>query len=409
MAIYLMAILCSVFIAEVFIFLEFQTAPETPIYADFRHFYTAAKMVATGAASQLYNIDAQTAFQHEIIYPYKSEVGILPYNHPPFQIIAYIPLIILPLKWAYRVWIIVSLGLIAISLSTLGSYFRPASRNGQLIMWLVCLSFFPTFATLLLGQDSAISLLIFTLTFYYIKKGKEGSAGAILALGLFKPQLVGITAIIFLFKRRWKALGCFCLVGLLLISLSIFMVGWQGVIEYLRLIIKSATWENQYGIFPSKMYNLKAFFYLIFGFDQMEFLIPALGFTMIGFLTLLFFVWRGKWEPSAYLFDLKFSLLIMVTLLVNPHLYAHDLILWIIPGILLVNYLNRENPKIKGYMLEALLPIGYMSIILSSLYSISLNLKIGVIFTIVAVALLAYEIILFKRSQGGYNDGKELS
>lgn len=288
-ALYLLAILSGILFAEGFIFLRLQAAPRTAIHADFVHFFTAARMVATGASSQLYDIDAQTIFQHKTIHPYRSEV--LPYNHPPFQIIAYLPLTIMPLKWAYRVWIVISLGTIALSLIPFGSYSNPPSRKGQLIMWLACLSFFPTVITLVLGQDSAISLLIFTLVFLNIKAGNEKRAGTILALGLFKPQLVGITAILFLIKRRWKALGCFCLAGLVLISLSLFIVGWQAGVDFCKLILKTATWDNQYGIFPSKMHNLKAFFYLIFVPDQKELLYPTLGFTTFGLLTLLFFIW----------------------------------------------------------------------------------------------------------------------
>lgn len=379
---YLLVILVGISLTEAFIFFETLSNPRTSHFADFRHFFIAAQMMATGAANRLYNnIDAQIIF------------------HPPFQIIAYIPLIIMPLKWAYRTWIIINLGIIFISLKTFGSFFRPTSKKEQLIMWLACLSFFPTMATLLQGQDSAVSLLIFTLVFFYIKSGKEGKAGAMLALGLFKPQLVGLTAIVLLFKGRWKALSCFCLVALVLISLSLLMVGWQGGIDYLKLIMKLTTSENQYGIFPAKMYNLKGFFYLIFGSYQNGFLIPFLGITTIGFIILLFLIWKKKWEPSGYLFDLKFSLLIIITSLISPHLFIHDLILLIIPGILMVNYLNQEHSKIKGYILKVLLPFGYMGVLFPSLNFASLHLQTEVLLMMVGAILLAYEISLIKRSE----------
>ena len=341
--------LCLLVILSVILFaqiLRFQMNPKPPVGFDFVAFFTGAKMVASGAASQLYNLDVQAAFQQEIIHPYKHE--LLPYLHSPFQIIVYLPLTVMPLRWAYRLWLIITLGIIAVSLLAFGSYFRPASRVGRQIMWLACFSFLPIVGIFFTGQNAAISLLIFTLVFLNIKKGKEGTAGAILALGLFKPHLVGILAIILLFKRRWRALGCFCLAGAVLIFVSLLMVGWQGAIDYIKLMPKVATWENQYGVFPSQMHNLKAFFYLVFGSDQKGFIITALALTSLGLFTLLVLSWKGKWDPSSYLFDLKFSVLIMVTLLISPHLNTHDLTLWIIPGILVCNYVYRQRPKIKA-------------------------------------------------------------
>jgi len=368
--------------------------PKNTMYSDFIAFFTAAKMVTNGVAGQLYNLDMQAAFQQKIIHPYRHE--LLPYFHPPFQTIVWLPLTIMPVKWAYWVWVIISLGIIIVSLIALNSYFRPKLREDRLIMWLACFSFLPVVAAFFLGQDSAISLLIFTLAFLYIKKGKEGKAGAILALNLFKPHLVSPISIILLFKQRWKALGCFFSVALFLILLSLFMVGWQGAIDYIKLISKVVRWENQYGVSPRGMHNLRAFFYFIFGSSQKEILIYSLVFTTIAFLLLLFLIWRDKWRPSLHLFDLKFSLLIMVTLLISPHLNTHDLTLWIIPGILVASYLNQEIPKIKDYILKALLPCGYMVGFLSPFYFESLHLQITVIFMIVAVGILAYEILSVK-------------
>ena len=376
-----------------------QMSPQASLQSDFIAFFTAAKMVASGAASHLYDLDIQAAFQKEIIGPYRHE--LLPYFHPPFQIIAYLPLTVMPLRWAYQVWMIISLGIITVALIAFRSYFRPVSRAGRQIMWLACFSFLPTAAIFIMGQDTAISLLIFTLVFLNIKKGNEGKAGAILALGLFKPHLVGITAIILLFKRRWRAFGWFCLTGAVLLFVSLLMVGWQGAIDYIKLIPKVATWEDQYGVFPSKMHNLKAFFYLVFGSDQKGFIITALTLTSLGFFTLLVLIWKGKWDPSSYLFDLKFSVLIMVTLMTSPHLNTYDLALWIIPGILVCHYLSRERPKIKVYLLEALLPFGYMAGLYSLFYLRPPHFPASVVFMAAVVALLSQEISLIKRDKAG--------
>ena len=389
----------GIFAVEAALLLELQLSSKTPANADFMAFFAAARMVVSGLGDQLYSMDAQAFWQQQVVG--SSIGGVLPYYHPPFQIIAYLPLTLMPLRWAYWVWNAISLGIMAVSLIVFSSCLKPASWRVNLLRWLACLSFFPTVAILILGQDSALLLLIFVAVFSDSKHGKEGRAGAILALGLFRPQLVVIPVLILLFQRRWKAFGYFCVVAAALISVSLLMVGWQGGLDYIALVMKAATFEDQYGIFPSKMNNLKAFFYLILSPDQRPLLIPALILATSGFLTLLFSVFRGPWQPSMRVFDLKFSVLILATLLVSPHLYIHDLVLLIIPGLLVLDHCTCEGSKVGGRPLRFGVPLGYVAILSSFLYSTVIHFQIGVAFMGISVILLAYEIARVRRRDGG--------
>ncbi len=84
--------------------------------------------------------------RQEIIHDYRHAAPyyFLPYFYPPFQIVAYLPLTVMPLRWAYRLWMIITVALIAF-----GSYFRPASRAGRQIMQIGVVFMAATLALLL--------------------------------------------------------------------------------------------------------------------------------------------------------------------------------------------------------------------------------------------------------------------
>jgi len=63
------------------------------------------------------------------------------------------------------------------------------------------------------------------------------------------------------------------------------------------------------------------------------------------------------------------------------------------------NYVCREKPKIKHWLLKALLPVGYIAGFLSPFYSRSLHIQISVVFMAATLALLLQEISLIKRDK----------
>ena len=71
-------------------------------------------------------------------------------------------------------------------------------------------------------MSTALSLALFV----FLKRKQDGWASFVLALGLYKPQLVLLMPGARLVARRWDTLIVFCITGVVLVAISIGMVGW---------------------------------------------------------------------------------------------------------------------------------------------------------------------------------------
>ena len=75
-------------------------------YPDFTIFYTAGKAVNEGRGRQLYDLETQLALQRGFAPEVKRRENALPFNHPPFEALLFVPLASLPYVTAYLVWAI---------------------------------------------------------------------------------------------------------------------------------------------------------------------------------------------------------------------------------------------------------------------------------------------------------------
>ena len=65
-------------------------------YPDFTAFYTAATLLRHGLGHQLYNPKIQYEAQESFAGNISSRRGPLPYIHPPFEALIFLPLTLLP-------------------------------------------------------------------------------------------------------------------------------------------------------------------------------------------------------------------------------------------------------------------------------------------------------------------------
>ena len=79
-----------------------------------------------------------------------------------------------------------------------------------------------------LGQDSILSTALLLAVFAALKQKRDGWAGFLLALGLYKPQLVLPLAGVFLVARRWRSVAVFSITGVILAAVSLASGGMAG-------------------------------------------------------------------------------------------------------------------------------------------------------------------------------------
>jgi len=306
---------------------------------DFIAFYTAARMIWDGRGAQLYDLFQQTAYQQEILSSlhtqFRFKDGLLAYNHPPFEILWYIPLGGLTYLQAYCVWLAISLGCVLAGVYLLLRCPRNLDRGRLAQYFLGSLAFFPVFINLLQGQDSATLFLFWTLGYWNLVRSREATAGVWLSFLLQKFQVLLPTLLVLFLLRRWRVLSGFLAGTIALFAVSLAIVGFSGIESYGRLIVEMSGWIERKGIYPSQMHNLRAQFYIWF-YSQHPVVANLLtGLSSVALLALLVRVWKAEWEPESARFGMKFSALVTISLLVSPHLNLHDLSCLLLPALLI--------------------------------------------------------------------------
>jgi len=158
--------------------------------SDFRIFYTAGLMLRGGESHALYSDELQTKVEREFALPAVERGGALPYNHPPFEALLYVPLTHLSYVPAYGLWFLINIVLLALSIFCLRPFLLALATDFRALLILAPLAFFPIAYALLQGQDSILLLALYVLAYAALRRGKDLQAGVLLGMGLFKFHLV---------------------------------------------------------------------------------------------------------------------------------------------------------------------------------------------------------------------------
>jgi hypothetical protein len=311
-------------------------------YSDFTIFYAAGLMVRQGLVHRLYDDALQFQIQRSFASGVQIRQGPLPYNHPPFEALIFLPLTSLSYAAAYAVWNLINLAILLTVLFVLRPYIAILRYRPLWWWWLGTLAFFPVFVALLQGQDIILLLLLQALTYVSLKRNSDFLGGCWLGLGSFKFHLV-LPLMLFLlaWKRKSAVLG-FVLTCLGLGAVSIAIVGWPEATQYPHYVLHLEKIMGRGAIVPADMPNLRG---LIEGWSVSHAL-PGVAhlLTAVSSTTLLLWViMKGRRHGDGSDFDLKFSAAIVATLLVSYHSFAYDLTLLILPILLIINHWSETR------------------------------------------------------------------
>jgi glycosyl transferase family 87 len=303
-------------------------------YGDFIIFYTGAQIINDGKSKELFKIETQNAYQAKFDVPQLE--WPLPFNHAPYELFLFLPLAHLSYPLAHAIWSGVNLIFLVIMLRWLLPYVH--SQHNFFIGALL-LGWFPTMEALRLGQDSIMSTVLLLAVFVGLKRKQDGLAGFFLALGLYKPQLVLPTAGALLVARRWRSLAVFSITGVILVAVSLGMVGWQGIFDFVSIL--RSMHHYSYIIYPANMPNIRGLLYNLFQAGNLEFLAVIVTVVIsVVLYVLCLYLWRSEFDVLDPGFDLEFSLTIVTTVLISYHLYPHDLFPLTLSLILFFRYVN---------------------------------------------------------------------
>jgi hypothetical protein len=326
-------------------------------YPDFTIFYSSGSILTQGLGRQLYDEPTQYRVQQQFAAGVSIRQGPLPYNHPPFEALAFVPFSFLSYPVAYCLCTLFYLMCLVFILRVL----LPSLPGLVSVPVVACLfiwvAFFPIFFALLQGQDVLLLVLLFSAVYVLLRKNSDIAAGCCLALGLFRFHLTVPLLLILLWQQRSKAILGFLSTAAVLGLISIAIVGWQGALSYPGQVLQmERAMELHQTIFPLRMANIRGLLASLLPIPSRLTSNLVVGVFSLGLL--LFAIRKCKWKTASQIeFDLSFSLCVIVTVLVSYHTLPYDLSLLLLPIVLTIQYLFRnENSQRRG-RLVLLIPL----------------------------------------------------
>jgi hypothetical protein len=327
---------------------------------DFFAFYAAGTLVRKGRASDLYDASALTTLERGI-WPYPTGyAGYMPFLNPPSAAALLSPFSLITFGAARILWFVLSV-VIALACALLITMGRtPRVRVAGIV---VTLASFPAYQTLVEGQWSFVLLLGALVALVAAWRGYPWLAGiALVTLWLKPPLLLFVLIWLLLSNRRRIAAGAIAgVVALTLVSLP-----WTGIgpdLAYVQFAAGvgvahaagggaagSTLWEGAF----NNMEGLIGLAATIVG--QSRPLAVDLLTAVMAIALIAYFVWatRPFWlrrptPPVVVLAALSLGLLL------DPHLYAQDCILVLVPVAVILRRIGSFGAR-AGLVIRGMRP-----------------------------------------------------
>jgi alpha-1,2-mannosyltransferase len=319
---------------------------------DFLHLYTLGSLAVAHRGTDLYDMKAQAALGAERV-PEAAGIRYLPL-YPPQVSIIFAPLAHLSYGWALILWWGGSAAVYALCCYSVWRACPNLRDHGGLVALLAVA--YPAFFHLIAwGQTSAAALACFTLMFFLLRDRREFLAGVVLGCLIFKPQLGLAAAVLYLCTGAWKTLLGAALSAAAQLSAGVLYYGMEPLRQWVRVL------RNVQAVLPllePKLYqthSLRTFWSMLVPWPAFSFGLYIASAALILGLTI------ACWKRSHALpLSLRYSALLLASVLVAPHLTVYDLVILAPAFILLGEWLIGQPTARSTWWMGTLLYLVYM-------------------------------------------------
>jgi hypothetical protein len=355
---------------------------------DFMQFYLQGAIANARDAAALYDAKRWAVMLPRIV-PVPSDL-FLPIYGPQVSVL-FSPLARLPYRTALTVWIIVS---VVVYLACGYAVWRacPRLRGSGGTIALLLLADPALHYTLSFSQASPIGLVCVTAAFFALRADRPFAAGLAIGSLIYKPQLGIAFAVVFVAAREWRIVLGAVAGAALQFAVAIGFWGPSIVGEYVRSLQQLGPFlaSPQFELYRPQMHSLRAFFEILglpSGMAPVAYAVAS-GLT----LALALRCWRRK-GPLV----LRYAALLFATILVDPHVYAYDLILLMPTFLLLWDWSLSEHNRSFDIRFEWLLYVCYLSplffvVALLAHIQISVLVSLGVMWCLVVALRRAEDV-----------------
>jgi len=301
---------------------------------DFLHFYTLGSLAILGRGSDLYDTVAQAALARQLVPGVEGVYFVALYG--PQVSLFFASLAIVPYAWALIAWWLLTTLVFLGCCNAIWRLCPNLQRYGPLVL-ILGLAYPAFFHLIAWGQTSAPALFCFVLAYVGLHNRQEFLAGLAIGLLAFKPPLGLAAAFIFVFASQWRVV-----IGAVASMLAQFAAAWlyygasvmRDYYDALRNFPRVAPFLEPR---PYDMHSLRALWVLLLPWPRVISVLWVISSAIVLWAAIL--LWR-----SAAPLPIRFSALLLATVLVAPHLTVYDLVI-LAPVFLFLTDWILENPR----------------------------------------------------------------
>ena len=293
---------------------------------DFLHFYTLGSLAVEHRGADLYDINAQATLAAQRV-PQAAGILYLPL-YPPQVSLLFMPLAHLSYVHALALWWFFSAALYALCCYGVWRLCPNLKPHGLTIVILA--AGFPSFFNLIAwGQTSALALACFTIFFLLARQRRDFLAGIALGCLVFKPQMGLAAAVLFVSIGAWKVILGGTLSALAELSIGVVYYGIKPLRAWFHSLWNVRAVSTMLEPRPYQTHSLRTFWSMLIPWSAVSTALYVISATVVIVWTIQVWKRSGPWAP-------RFSLLLLATVLVSPHLTVYDLVV-LAPAILLLS------------------------------------------------------------------------
>ena len=309
---------------------------------DFLHLYTLGSLAAAHRGADLYDMNAQALLAAQRV-PQAAGIRYLPL-YPPQVSILFLPLAYLSYGWALAVWWSCSALVYGVCCYCIWRACPNLRGEGATVVILAIA--YPAFFHLIAwGQTSALALGCFTLMFFALRERREFLAGLILGCLIFKPQLGLVAAVVLVSLGAWKTIAGAVISAVAQFAVGVLYYGIQPLREWFRVLAHMRSVLPWLEPRPYQTYSLRTFWSMLVPWPH--FSIALYGLSVLVVLGLTIAAWKRASVPLA----LRYSALLLATVLVAPHLTVYDLVILAPAFLLLADWMAGQDDSSSSHSL----------------------------------------------------------
>jgi hypothetical protein len=316
---------------------------------DFLHFYTLGSLALDHRGADLYNLQAQSTLSAQRVAE-AAGITYLPL-YPPQVSVFFAPLARLPYASALIFWLTFSSLIYA--LCCYAVWRTCANLRGHGLTVLILALALPAFWHLIAwGQTSALALACFTLAYFALRAQRDFLAGLAIGCLIFKPQLGMAAAIVFVVTLHWKIVAGAILSAAAQLIAGRMYYGPGPLLDWMKMLLRL---PKLLPLLEPRLYqthSLRTFWTMLIPWPTVSLALYLITALVVSAMTIA--CWRGRLP-----LPLRYSALLLATVLLAPHLTVYDLIILAPAFLLLSNWLAARPDNPAAQTLKLLLYLAY--------------------------------------------------